>query len=147
MLERPDAFTLRVRYTSRVTGTGASDRLMKALSSDHIRVSITLHGGTLVSVESDLGRARSALLVGLRPLPQGGVSVLMSFAAPPGRVPGLTRLRLSVSRWLFTSFLLKDLSVLNGMRFNPAAAGADPVLRQLLDFAAQLPEALDDERG
>ncbi|QRK09102.1 Rieske 2Fe-2S domain-containing protein [Archangium violaceum] len=146
VVERPDPFTLRLRYTSRVIGTGASDRLMKALSGNRIGVTITLHGGTLLSVESDLGRTRSALLAGFRPAPDG-VSVLMSFAARPGRVPGLERLRLAVSRWLFTSFLRRDLSVLEGMRFNPAAAAADPVLRHLLDFAAQLPEDSDAEHG
>ncbi|OJT23728.1 (2Fe-2S)-binding protein [Archangium sp. Cb G35] len=145
-VERVDPFTLRLRYTSRVIGTGLSDRFMKALSRDHIRVTITLHGGTLMSVESDLGRTRSALLAGFRPHAEG-TSVLMSFAAPPGRVPGMDSLRLAVSRWLFTSFLRRDLSVLDGMRFNPGAATADPVLRHLLDFAAQLPEDTDDERG
>lgn len=144
LVERLDPFTLRLRYTSRVLGTGPSDRLMKALSSDHIRVNLTLHGGTLLSVESDLGRTRTALMAGLRPVP-GGVSVLLSFAAPVSRVPGLTRLRLEVARWLFTSFLRRDLSVLNGMRFDRSAAAKEPVMRQLLDFATQLPEAPDAE--
>ncbi|WNG24264.1 Rieske 2Fe-2S domain-containing protein [Cystobacter fuscus] len=143
VIERPDPFTLRLRFTSRVTGRALHDRMMKALSRDHIRVTLTLHGGTLLSVESDLGRTRSALLAGLRPDP-GGMSVLPSFAAPPSTVPGLTRPRLALSRWLFTSFLRGDLSVLQGMRFRPAAAREDPVLASLLDFAAQLPEDPDD---
>jgi hypothetical protein len=52
-----------------------------------------------------------------------------------------------VSRWLFTSFLRRDLSVLHGMRFNPAGAAEDPILRQLMAFTASLPEDRDDERG
>ena len=143
LVERPDASTLRLRFTSRVTGRAPNDRMMKALSGDHIRVAITLHGGTLLSVESDLGRTRSALLVGLQPKPDG-ISVLMSFAAPPSPTPGFTRARLAVSRWLFTSFLRGDLAVLQDMRFNPQAAREDPVLAALLDFAAQLPEDKDD---
>ena len=146
VLERLDPFTLRLRYRSRVLGTGASDRLMKALSGDHIRVTITLHGGTLLSVESDLGRTRGALVVGLRPSPEG-VSTSLAFAVSPGRIPGLTGPRLAMARWLYTSFLRRDLSVLDGMRLHPAGAAADPVLRQLLDFAAQLPEDTDATRG
>jgi len=142
-VERPDAFTLRLRFVSRVTGTALADRMMKALSGDHIRVTLTLYGGTLLSVESDLGRARSALLAGFRPGPEG-TSVLLSFASPPSPLPGLTQARLALSRWLYTSFLHRDLSVLEGMRFQPAAAREDPVLRQLLDFTAQLPEDPDD---
>ncbi|MET0406147.1 MAG: Rieske 2Fe-2S domain-containing protein [Cystobacter sp.] len=142
-IERLDPFTLRLRFTSRVTGLALSDRVMKALSDDHIRVTLTLHGGTLLSVESDLGRTRSALLAGLRP-DANGMSVLLSFAAPPAAVPGLTRPRLALSRWLFTSFLRRDVSVLQGMRFQSAAAREDPVLAALLDFTAQLPEDPDD---
>lgn len=56
-------------------------------------------------------------------------------------------LALQVSRWLFTSFLRRDLSVLDGMRFNRAGAAEDPVLRQVLDFTDSLPEAPDDDRG
>jgi phenylpropionate dioxygenase-like ring-hydroxylating dioxygenase large terminal subunit len=146
VVERPDPFTLRLRYTSRVTGTGPSDRLMKALSGDRIRVTITLHGGTLVSVESDLGRARSALVAGFQPA-AGGMSVRLAFAARPSRIPGVERISLAVSRWLFTSFLRRDLSVLHDMRFNPAGAAEDTVLRELMDFTASLPEDRDDDRG
>jgi aminopyrrolnitrin oxygenase len=142
-LERVDPFTLRLRYTSRVTGGALSDRMMKALSGDHIHVTLTLYGGTLLSVESDLGRTRSALLAGLRPEPHG-TSVLLSFAAPPSPVPGFTRARLALSRWLYTSFLRRDLSVLGGMRLHTAAARQDAVLRPLLDFLAQLPEVPGD---
>ena len=142
-VERVDPFTLRLRYTSRVTGGAPADRMMKALSGDHIRVTLTLYGGTLLSVESDLGRTRSALLAGLSPAP-GGTSVLLSFAAPPSPVPGLTRARLALSRWLYTAFLRRDLSVLAGMRLRTDAARQDPVLRPLLDFLAQLPGAPDD---
>ncbi|MFP2924166.1 Rieske 2Fe-2S domain-containing protein [Pyxidicoccus sp. 3LG] len=145
-VERPDPFTFRLRYTSRVTGTGPSDRLMKALSGNRIGVTITLHGGTLLSVESDLGRTRSALVAGFRKTAEG-MSVRLAFAARRSRVPGIDGLSLAVSQWLFTSFLRRDLSVLHGMRFNPAGAAEDPVLRQLLDFTASLPEDRDDERG
>ncbi|MCY1023341.1 Rieske 2Fe-2S domain-containing protein [Pyxidicoccus sp. MSG2] len=146
VVERPDPFTLRLRYTSRVTGTGASDWLMKTLSGNHIRVTITVHGGTLLSVESDLGRTRSALVAGIRKT-EAGMAVRLAFAARRGRIPGLERLSLAVSRWLFTSFLRRDLSVLHGMRFNPAGAAEDPILRQLMAFTASLPEDRDDERG
>ncbi len=146
LVAREDPFTLRVCYTSRVTGTGLSDRVMKLLSGDHIRVTLTLHGGTLLSVESDLGRTRSALMAGLQQTPEG-TSVRLAFAARRSRIPGVEALRLAVARWLFTSFLQRDLSVLDGMRFNRAGAAEDPVLRQVIDFTASLPEAPDDERA
>ncbi|MBM7118722.1 Rieske 2Fe-2S domain-containing protein [Archangium primigenium] len=142
-LERPDAFTLRLRFTSRVTGNGLSDRMMKALSGDHIRVTLTLYGGSLLAVESDLGRVRGALLAAFLPHPEG-TQVTLSVASPPSLLPGLAPARLALSRWLYTAFLHRDLSVLEGMRFQSAAAREDPVLRPLLDFIAQLPEDPDD---
>lgn len=144
-VETPDPYTLRLRYTSRVTGTGASDRLMKALSGNRIRVTLTLHGGTLMSVRSDLGRVHGLLLASMTPVPEG-TSVRLAVAARRGRIPGAAALALGVSRWLYTAFLRRDLSVLDGMRFNVANAAADPVMRQLLDFAVGLPEDLDDAR-
>ncbi len=82
-------------------------------------------------------------MAGLRSIPEG-MSVRLAFAARQGPV---SRLSLAVSRWLFTSFLRRDLSVLHGMRFNAEGAAGDAVLRQVLDFTASLPEARDDERG
>ncbi|NBD14122.1 Rieske (2Fe-2S) protein [Corallococcus silvisoli] len=144
-VEAPDPYTLRLRYTSRVTGTGVSDRLMKALSGNHIQVALTLHGGTLMSVRSDLGRVQGLLLASMTPVPEG-TSVRLAVAARRGWLPGAAALALGVSRWLYTAFLRRDLSVLDGMRFNVATATADPVMRQLLDFAVGLPEDPDDAR-
>ena len=144
-VEQPDPFTLRLRYTSRVIGTGASDRWMKVLSGNRIRVTLTMHGGTLMSVQSDLGRAQGLLLAALSPVPEG-VSVRLAVAARRSRLPGTAAVALGVSRWLYTSFLRRDLSVLDGMRFNVGTATADPVMRQLLDFAVGLPEDADDAR-
>jgi aminopyrrolnitrin oxygenase len=146
-LDTPDPYTLRLRYTSRVVGTGASDRLMKALSGNRIRVTLTLHGGTLLSVHSDLGRVQGRLLASLTPVPEG-TSVRLAVAARRGPVPGAAALVLGVSRWLYTAFLRRDMAVLDGMRFNVATATADPVMRPLLDFAIGLPEDGDgDARG
>ena len=114
----PERHRFRMRYLSRVTGSGLADRIMKRLSGDHIRVQINCWGGSTVTVESDLGRTRSALLLAFIPV-GGEVEVTPVFTTRRGAIPGMDRLRLAVARFLFTRFIEKDVGVMHGMRFRP----------------------------
>jgi phenylpropionate dioxygenase-like ring-hydroxylating dioxygenase large terminal subunit len=142
LLERLDRFRLRLRYLSRVTGTGLSDRVMKWLSKDHIRVSITCWGGTVFTVESHAGPSHSMLVIGATPVPEG-VRLVPVFAMKKSAIPGLTRLRLTVARWLFMRFLEKDMSSLQDMRFKPPQTHlpAEQTLQQFFDYVTNLPTA------
>jgi nitrite reductase/ring-hydroxylating ferredoxin subunit len=128
---------LRLRYVSRVTSDGGyADRVMKRVSGDRIRVSQVCYGPTMV-VESDLGRTRSVAVLGLT-TEDGGVRAFGAFATPRG---GLTeRLRLALSRWLFTAFLRRDFAVVEGMRLKLEGVD-DPGVRALGAFLRSLPEA------
>jgi nitrite reductase/ring-hydroxylating ferredoxin subunit len=130
---------IRLRYVSRVTGTGLADRVMKWLSNDTIRVTITCYGGPLFTVESMLKHRRSMLLLGVMPTPTG-VTITPVFVRKRGSVAAIDKIGLAVARWLFTRFLEKDLGALHRMRFRPPAglAPEDP-LHQFLDFVAGLP--------
>jgi nitrite reductase/ring-hydroxylating ferredoxin subunit len=135
-LQRLDAWRLRMRLESRVTGRGLEDRAVQWLSRDHVRLTVTCSGGTVVAVESDLGRVRSGLLLCLRPIADG-VEVTPVFAVPRGRLAGL---RVRTARALFSGFIRKDVAFMNDMRFHPSAAGpSDPVLQTFLDYLRELP--------
>jgi phenylpropionate dioxygenase-like ring-hydroxylating dioxygenase large terminal subunit len=114
----PEPHRLRMRYLSRVTGRGLADRIMRRISRDHIRVTINCWGGATVTVESDLGRTRSALLLAFVPIGDE-VEVTPVFTSRRGGVPGVDRLRLAVARFLFSRFIEKDVGVMHGMRFRP----------------------------
>jgi phenylpropionate dioxygenase-like ring-hydroxylating dioxygenase large terminal subunit len=117
-VEVPEPHRLRMRYLSRVTGRGLADRIMQRISRDHIRVTMNCWGGTTVTVESDLGRTRSALLLAFVPVGDE-VEVTPVFTTRRAGVPGVDRLRLGVARFLFTRFIEKDVEVMQGMRFRP----------------------------
>jgi len=119
------AFSLR--YVSRVTGTGLSDRIMKALSGDRIDVRLTCHGSVLV-VETDLGFTRTAAVVGMVPTEQG-TRLNAAFGVRRGALLGL---RLALTRWLFGAFLRRDLGIVEGMRLR--ADVDDATLQGLFDF-------------
>ena len=135
----PEPGRMRMRYLSRVTGTGLADRIMKRLSGDHIRVQINCWAGSAVTVESDLGRTRSALLLAFVPL-GGEVEVTPVFTTRRGGLPGMARLRLGVARFLFTRFIEKDVQVMQGMRFRPRTPlQGNEALETFLRWASALP--------
>jgi phenylpropionate dioxygenase-like ring-hydroxylating dioxygenase large terminal subunit len=117
-VDLPEPHRLRLRYVSRVTGRGLADRVMQRLARDHIRVQLNCWSGCTVTVESDLGRIRSALLLSF--LPVGGeVEVTPVFTTRRSARPGADRVRLAVARFLFTRFIEKDVAVMHDIRFAP----------------------------
>lgn len=109
-----DEFRFQLKYRSRVVGTGVADKTMQWLANDNIHVTITCWGGAIFTIESDLGRVQSNLLVSLCPTATGTL-IIPLFAVPRTGNPAFDALRWRVSQWLFTSFLFKDVAVLEGM--------------------------------
>lgn len=142
LLEQPDPHRLILRYVSRVTGRTASDLAMRFLSRDRIDVTITCWGGGSLTVETHLGNIRSRLLLGFRPT-EGGTEIYPTFLAPRTALPARDALVLRAARWLFGAFLQRDISILEGTRFQPAPVlPQDEVLNQFLVYLTTLPEAL-----
>jgi nitrite reductase/ring-hydroxylating ferredoxin subunit len=133
----PDPRTFHVRYTTTVTGDGWSDRAMRALSGNDIRVSVTCSGGALIMVESLIRKRRGYLMVSLRPT-EHGVSILPLFGVPRG---GLHALHARVAASLFTAFLTRDVQALGGIRF-PAGFldNHDPTINACYRYLCDLPE-------
>lgn len=132
---------LELRYVSRVTGAGLSDRIMKALSDDTIRVTIRCWGGSILTIQSRVGRVVGHLMLCMTPT-QAGAIVTPAIAVPRGAVPGAAVVRAHASRWLFLTFLRQDLRALEHMRLNLVnVARARGPLGVCATWLAQLPEA------
>lgn len=141
----PDRMTFRVRYATRVTGDGWSDRAMRLLSGDDVRVDIRCFGGTLLTVESSIRKRRAYLMVGMRPVVDGkgadGVSLLPFFGVPRAAA-GTHRLHARISAALFTAFLRRDVNVLSGIQFPHGYVDrSDALLNACYRYLCQLPEA------
>ena len=138
VMESPDRHRVRLRYVSRVTGRSTADRAIKWLSRDSISVTATCHGGTIITVESDLGSVRSFLMLCLRDL-GGSVEVVPVFGVT-GRNRLASSLKALAAQWLYSSFIRKDVGFMDDMHFRyPGAGPHDPVLHRFLAYAADLP--------
>lgn len=136
-ITHPDARTFHVRYTTSVTGDGWSDRMMRAMSGNDIRVDVTCSGGAIILVESRIRERRGYLMVSLRPT-ANGVSILPLFGVPRR---GLHTLHARVAASLFTAFLTRDVAALSGIRF-PAGFldNQDPTINACYRYLCELPE-------
>ncbi len=133
----PDARTFFVRYATTVTGEGWSDRMMRALSGNDIRVRVTCSGGALIMVESTIREWRGYLMVCLRPTARG-VSILPIFGVPRR---GLHRLHARVAGTLFTAFLARDVEALSGIRFPDGFLdNQDATINACYRYLCELPE-------
>jgi hypothetical protein len=132
----PDPMTFHVRYSTAVTGEAWSDRVMRALSGNDIRVEVTCSSGGIILVESQIGRRRGYLMVGLRPT-RNGVSILPLFGVRRGAFDAL---HARVAAALFTAFLRRDVEALGGIRF-PAGYldNRDPTINSCYRYLCDLP--------
>jgi nitrite reductase/ring-hydroxylating ferredoxin subunit len=130
----------RIRYRTRVLGKHFADRLMRRLSGDDIRATITCFGGSLMLVESIVGRRSSFLLLSMRP-DGDGTSLRGLVGLPRSRSPLLDRIAVRITAWLFRSFLSRDIGVLEGQRLhrpNPLVTAGDRYVAQLFDYFESL---------
>jgi nitrite reductase/ring-hydroxylating ferredoxin subunit len=133
----PDPKTFFVTYSTTVTGEGWSDRAMRTLSGNDIRVRVTCSGGAIILVESSIRRWRGYLMVCLRPTARG-VSILPLYGVPRNL---FHRLHARIAAALFSAFLTRDVEALSGIRF-PAGFldNQDPTITACYRYLCDLPE-------
>lgn len=138
---RPTADSFRLSYRSQVIGTRLFDRIIKRLSANEVRASMTSWRGSFMVVESTLGRRRSFFILSMCPRPDGGTSVRSVAGVVQRRSGWLDRVRLRLTAAMFNRFLSDDFKVLDGLRWHPPAdpqSPADRDLRQLAGFLSAL---------
>ncbi|HEV7241294.1 MAG TPA: Rieske 2Fe-2S domain-containing protein [Thermoanaerobaculia bacterium] len=140
----PDPVTFTCNYATAVIGDAWSDRAMRALSGNDIRVEVTCSGGTILMVESHIRHRRGFLFVSLRPT-RSGVSILPVFGVPRKR-SGAHLMQGRISAALFTAFLHRDVETLSGIRFPPGYLdNTDETINACYRYLCQLPEYSSEE--
>ena len=104
---------LELKYVSRITGSAMSDRLVRWLSNDCVRATIECWGGTLIVVRSRVGSIESRLLLCLTP--EGDNVTVVPIVGRRSGSAIVDAITLRIGRWLFTSFLRRDVVPLAGM--------------------------------
>jgi phenylpropionate dioxygenase-like ring-hydroxylating dioxygenase large terminal subunit len=136
VLDQPAPDQLRMRYATRPIGRGLSDRVTRALSPAPLDIHLTLVGALLMWVEVDLGRARTTAVVGLTP--RGEETVLWLAVGVPRTLGWSLRARLA--RWLYRTFLRRDLPILRDVRLSPRSdLPEDATVQRLVDFLEARP--------
>ncbi|MFA5505780.1 MAG: Rieske 2Fe-2S domain-containing protein [Vulcanimicrobiota bacterium] len=131
----PDRWTFSCSYLSEVTGGQLSDRLMRRLAPDGIRVTMTCYGGVLFLVNSVVGSRRASLLVGMEP--EGDRTRLRLQIGSTGK--GLQSV---LARYLYTAFLKSDLKPMAGVRLQPfTGLPVDATIERFARYLEGLPTA------
>lgn len=131
VFENPAPDRLRMRYATRVVGSGLSDRLTRLLATDQVDLWLTSIGGPVMTVEVDLGRTRTAAVVGV--VPDGEGTWLRLAVGVPQGFGGALRAR--IARWLYVTFLRQDIPVLQGVELEPHSdLPEDEPVQRLLAF-------------
>lgn len=142
-LRRIDKYRMRLDYCARVTGNHISDRVMKWISNDEIRTSITCIGGSCMLVESTVGRHRTFVILSMCPVGSAG-STVRAIAGVAGAQSRLTaRIATRLTAWLFHAFLKKDVGILQRMDWHEPEDEitlGDSLTRSLCKFFRSLPE-------
>jgi len=110
----PYAQALRISYHTRITGTTLADRVMKKLSGDSVRASMTCIGGTTMLVQSRATMRRSFFLLSACPKKDGG-TLVRGIVGLEKRGNVLDQIGLRVAQWLFKAFLAKDFTIFDGI--------------------------------
>ena len=142
-LRQIDAHRLRLDYCAAVTGRHLSDHVMKWIANDEIRTSITCIGGSMMLVESRVGRRRTFVLLSMCPDAQAGSTVraVVGVAGAPDRLG--TQIAVRLAAWLFHAFLQKDVGILQQMDWHEPEVEltqGDGLTRRLCDFFRSLPD-------
>jgi phenylpropionate dioxygenase-like ring-hydroxylating dioxygenase large terminal subunit len=138
-----DRNSVRLSCCARVTGTNVSDRVMKWIAKDEIRLSLTCVGGSMLLVESLLGRHRSFVMLSMCPAGQAESTVraVAGIAGAPSRATVKIAVRLAA--WLFGAFLKNDIGILQQMNWHAPEVEVtlgDTLTRRLGDYFRGLPE-------
>lgn len=115
----PNSDAFRLSYRSRVAGRGLYDRLVKLLSGNEVHATMTSWRGSMMFVESELGRRRSFFILSMCPRRDGGTEVRCVVGLKHQRKRMLDGLKLRLTAMLFRRFLADDFAVLSDLSWHP----------------------------
>ncbi|HVI87295.1 MAG TPA: Rieske (2Fe-2S) protein [Dongiaceae bacterium] len=133
----------QVRYRTRIIGNGLADRVMRWLSGDDIRATITCFGGSLMLVESKIKARQTFLLLSMKPQ-KAGTCVQFVVGQARGRWRVLDLLSIRITAWLFLSFLRRDIGILDQQKLHRPdhlLTDGDRYVAKLFDYFESLDKA------
>jgi hypothetical protein len=143
LIDRPRGDEFRLRYVTRPSGTKIADRVINWLAPDGVHGSIRCISGTMMLVESRIGRRETFILMSFCPDGAGGTRI-RGIVGRKGQPNLGNHLSARIARSLFKAFLYKDLDVLEGLRWHEPAhehSFGDRAMREVASYFRQRPRA------
>jgi len=143
LVDTPEPFARRSRYTADVVGSAYYDRLLRRCVGATVEISITTWGGTLVLITGRFRRASSRFIIALEPLESG--QTLCRVLVFAQRASGLFRrslrtLDLRVRRHLTRAYLVDEVRGLGSPRYHTVNfSEGDRDMIEYFRWAATLP--------
>jgi aminopyrrolnitrin oxygenase len=131
---------IRLRYVTQPSLRTLSDRVIGWLAKDGVHGTIRALGGSLMLVESRVGKRATFILLSFVPDSTGGTSI-RGLAGVRGKPNLRNRLYARIAAVLFRSFLNKDLAVLERLEWHEPArleSLGDGFTRRLCDHFRSL---------
>ncbi|MEM7181166.1 MAG: Rieske 2Fe-2S domain-containing protein [Spirochaetota bacterium] len=130
--------TLTLQYESYVLANRISDKIMKFLSGNRIRVRVHTYGGTFITVESQLKQQKSVLIFSFVPESATHTHVYMIIGVPQS-LPIWDTVRRKLSIYLYRSFLKRDLVAVHNMQVRLENLKQDKYLKYYWQYLQDLP--------
>ena len=150
-VDTPSPFARRSSYLAEVLGEKYSDRFLRWVINDRVRITLTIWGGTFAVVTGDFGQRKSRFFVISEPLSNGHTRCEVIVFTPriSSRIVGpvAERLMLHIRRWLTTVYLRDEHSGLGSPRYNPLSLTEnDHEMVKYFQWAAELNSIQGDQR-
>ena len=150
-VDTPSPFARRSSYLAEVLGEKYSDRFLRWVINDRVRITLTIWGGTFAVVTGDFGQRKSRFFVISEPLSDGHTRCEVIVFTPriSSRIVGpvAERLMLHIRRWLTTVYLRDEHSGLGSPRYNPLSLTEnDHEMVKYFQWAAELNSNQGDQR-
>jgi len=140
-------YARRIRVTFQVAGDSIFDRLLRRFAGEHVTVSMTNWGGTIVVVTGDFRRARSTFITYNEPISeQSCFQNVLVYSRRSRLGPLADKTRLFVRRLFTRGFMAGEFSTLAGIRYNPdRLLACDLLMVEFFEWVAGLPQTASAE--
>lgn len=115
-------------YESYVLSNEISDKIMKFLSGNRIRVKVHNYGGTLLTIESQLKNRNAVLIFSFVPENEDYIRI-HTIVGVPKKYPLLDWIQRKISIYLYMSFLKRDFIAIRNLRVREENLESDQYLK------------------
>jgi aminopyrrolnitrin oxygenase len=140
--KRVDKQRICLTYQTEPTGKQFGDRITRLIATNGVHGTITSIAGSMMLVESEVGKNKSFIMMSMNPKNDGGTIIRCVVGVQARKTKLGSVIAANVTAWLFKAFLKKDIGVLEDLKWHEPIAPitrGDKYTAQLCEFFRELP--------